>query len=83
MNEFNDKHYKHFILKFSRDIDYREQFNIKNDIVEKRNKNEIDEELVNIIAKLRDEIIIFYISRMHDRLLTIGKQHDKEKLKGL
>ncbi|MCD9025446.1 hypothetical protein [Cohnella silvisoli] len=52
VNDFNDKYYKHFILKFSRDIDYREQFNIKNDIVEKRNKNEIDEELVNIIAKL-------------------------------
>ncbi|MGM1048105.1 MAG: hypothetical protein ACQEXX_18455 [Bacillota bacterium] len=52
VNDFNEKHYNHFISKFSRDINYREQFHIKNDIYEERNKNEIDEELVNVIARL-------------------------------
>lgn len=52
INDFSDKHYNNFILKFCRDVNYREKYNIKNDFEEERNTNEIDEELVNIIARL-------------------------------
>jgi hypothetical protein len=51
LNDFDDKHYNNFITKFCRDVNYREQFNIKNDIKEERSNNDIDEELVNIIAR--------------------------------
>jgi hypothetical protein len=39
-------------MKFCRDQNYREKFNVKNHISEERNTDEIGEELVNIIARL-------------------------------
>ncbi|AIQ14318.1 hypothetical protein [Paenibacillus durus] len=52
VSNYSDNHYKRFISKFCVDINYREQFNIKKDTVERRNNNEIDEEIVDIINRL-------------------------------
>jgi hypothetical protein len=53
VDDFSERHYKNFIQKFCKDIHYRDKFHVKHDVREKRNNNdEIDEELVDVIARL-------------------------------
>ncbi len=52
VKDFNEKHYINFMKKFCYNYNYREQFNVKYDYMEKRNPNIIDEEIVEIVAEL-------------------------------
>lgn len=54
IKNFNEKHYKNFIRKFSNNIEYRDQFNYKHDYIERRDSNIIDEEIGEVIAELNN-----------------------------
>ena len=54
VQNFNNRHYNAFIRKFVQDQAYRQQFNNRNHIEEKRPQHLIDVELQEIIMKLND-----------------------------
>lgn len=49
IDSFSEEDYNCFISQFCRNHSYREQFNVKNQIIEKRNTDAIDEEIKEVI----------------------------------